>query len=85
MRFNVNEHVRVRVTPHGRRLLAEKQRKLEAEFRVSLDRLYPADDGDGWSRWQLWKLMAAFGEHLTNGGPVPFEMVIEIPEPEDRT
>ena len=63
--FNINNIVRVKLTDHGRSIHRERFRKLNAKRKVTSDIKYspPVEDKDGWSRWQLWALMEAFGEH----------------------
>lgn len=67
MKFNINNKVRVRLTPRGREILGrEKYLRTEDEF--------------GWSTWQLWVLMSTFGEHVGLGFDPPFETEIELAE-----
>lgn len=65
--FNINHYVRVKLTDHGRGLLAQMQ--YAPPF---------TEDADGWSEWQLWELMRTFGPHVYMGGNLVFETVIEI-------
>jgi hypothetical protein len=80
MRFNINDKVRVKLTDHGRAVMAANH----AELLESLPKLpafaLPKEDADGWSEWQLWHLMSEFGQHMINGAPLCFEATIEIPE-----
>ena len=86
MDFNLNSDVFVRLTPEGRRL----HKKAHDELNTHLYRINPKakrapyytpeEDEDGWSKWQLWDLMASFGEHIYNGCRPPFELNIRIPE-----
>lgn len=81
MRFNVNHKVRVRLTDEGRRLLIEKRKRLNEILRAS--QAVPHEDMpfvevDGWSEWQLWQLMAHFGEHIGMGVGLLFETDIEL-------
>ena len=66
LKFNVNEKVWVRLNDHGKQLLGDT-RKFSA-----------TEDADGWSRWQLWDLMATFGPHIYLGCRVPFETDIRL-------
>jgi hypothetical protein len=79
--FNINDNVRVRLTPHG-----------HAIYRKNHDELYifnanpnpyraPTEDADGWSTWQLWDLMSHFGASMHNGCKLPFETEIKIVTP----
>ena len=75
--FNVNEYVHVRLTSRGRDILRAKNSQWQAMFPDATWPM-PKEDANGWSRWQLWDLMAHFGEHIVMGLPVPFETTIEI-------
>jgi hypothetical protein len=59
--FNLNDDVKVKLTDHGRDLLAKKRR------------LTQQPDEAGYTKFQLWELMNIFGEHLYNGCSIPFE------------
>ena len=86
MDFNVNHDVYVRLTDVGRYLHKKAHDELNAHI-LSIsskakpyDYRPPAEDRDGWSKWQMWELMASFGQHMYNGCEPPFELVIRIPE-----
>ena len=64
--FNINNYVHVRLTAKGRFVLHSQRIKI------------PAEDQNGYSRWQLWELMNTLGPHLWNGAPVPFEPTIRL-------
>lgn len=70
MRFNINSPVRVRLTAKGRDYL----RSAHNAFYL------PKEDENGWSDWQLWTLMQAFGPHVGPGFDNMFETEIEIVE-----
>lgn len=38
----------------------------------------PAQDKDGWSRWQAWSLMQDLGPHISMGMNPPFETTIRV-------
>jgi hypothetical protein len=59
--FNLNDDVKVKLTDHGRDLLAKKRR------------LTRQPDEAGYTKFQLWELMNIFGEHFYNGCSIPFE------------
>jgi len=63
--FNINDYVYAKLTDAGKAIAHEQLAKYE-EF-----------DG-GWSKWQLWELMAVFGSSMYNGCDVPFETNIRI-------
>lgn len=69
IQINMNDMVWVRLTDFGRAYL-----KLQSHHWTNL----PAEDADGWARWQLWHLMSTFGSVLGLGEPVPFETVFRV-------
>lgn len=80
MTFNINDNVKVRLTELGRKILDDQHCAHEARFPAvkQFGRHDPQEDGDGWSKWQLWELMNKFGAHLGNGRPTPFHTIIRI-------
>jgi len=56
VRLNINEHVRVKLTPRGERLLAESSEVSRPERNCLGERVF-----------QLWDFMKIFGEHFYNG------------------
>jgi hypothetical protein len=66
--FNINHSVQVRLTERGRAIL--RAGNIDA----------PEEDADGWSRWQMWCLMEALGEHVHIGANPPFETTIRLPD-----
>lgn len=84
MKVNINGMVRVRLTDLGRKTLAilraqENEHLAAAGSRVRIS--LAVAEVDGWSEWQLWELMAKFGEFCGNGSPLMFETEIELPDP----
>ena len=81
MLFNINETVRVRLTPYGRAFHAAQFALFKAENqRCCTAYRAPVEDAEGWSRWQMHSLMREFGGELTLGNPnVPFATDIDIP------
>jgi len=80
MQFNVNDTVHIKLTDVGKQILKDrydediKQYPHQSPFR-------PIDeDSNGFSRWQLWQVMQAFGEHIYSQCDLPFEIVIKIPD-----
>jgi hypothetical protein len=67
--FNLNDHVRVKLTNYGKELIANDP-----------DGAYPYSvDEDGWSEFQLWVLMELFGRHCYCGSvKLPFETPMKI-------
>lgn len=81
MIFNVNDKVKVKLTPHGRAVHAADH----ITFWASIDGVItppayapPREDAEGWSEWQLWSLMAAFGQHMGPGNDLCFETDIYL-------
>jgi hypothetical protein len=85
VRFNINHNVRVRLTDFGHQIVWKRHAEL-SEFLKSVGGPPLSGDGattednEGWSEWQLWKLMETFGPHIRMGADVPFETEIEIPQ-----
>jgi hypothetical protein len=84
--FNINEYVWVKVTEAGFRVLADADAKLNAQFpkAPTFDRAghvrSEQEQHDGWSKWQLWSLMAAFGPSIYLVCDQPFETTIRFGE-----
>jgi len=78
--FNINDEVRVKLTDYGRRVHYENWRERIRAVRTASEIPYrwPNEDGDGWSKWQLWRLMQEFGEHIHLAAKFPFEMDIQF-------
>ena len=86
MKLNVNDKVRARLTDLGRKTLAVLRAKTNEDFaarfpNATLRLSLAVPEEDGWSWWQLWELMATFGEFCGNGMPLMFETEIEIQDP----
>lgn len=88
MKFNINDTVRVRLTDYGRAVLRDDWQSTTNIYYASPERSAalrgeykpPKEDEDGWSEWQLWALMAAFGDRMNLVFPLCFETEIEIVE-----
>lgn len=77
--FNINEHVLIKLTDAGRKILEAQHAKLYAPAHVPYT---PPKEVDGWSEWQLWDLMSTFGPCMHLGmHQVPFETTIRIEKP----
>ncbi len=80
--FNINDYVRVKLTDLGRSVLAADDVLFWARHggRPSGIGAYkpPKEDSEGWSKWQLWSLMQAFGSHLNLCCDPVFETTIEL-------
>lgn len=80
--FNINETVLVRLNDHGREIIKKDDAKWgELYPRLRGHSTLPEEDADGWSKWQLWRLMKTFGPHMLAGAPNPFDITIRIPLP----
>lgn len=82
MNFNINHEVEVQLTPLGRRLLREKYNAKRAWGAVEYQP--PTEDAEGWSRWQLWELMAQLGPHMSMGMSLVIRTTIRIPDDPER-
>jgi Mn-dependent DtxR family transcriptional regulator len=80
MDFNINDYVMVQLTERGKRLHRERHDDL---FKHGCPYEYapPKEDAMGWSRWQAWELMQAFGEHISMGSEPPFGTHIKFEMP----
>lgn len=84
-KLNINDHVRVRLTDLGRKTLAVLRAKTNEDIAARCQVVDPprlplaVEEKDGWSTWQLWDLMATFGEFQGLTRPLMFETEIEIP------
>jgi hypothetical protein len=61
--FNINEHVRVRLTPSGREAV------IKAGYEYDLEKV----DAEGYTTWQMWVLMKCVGHRMSMGLEPPFE------------
>lgn len=65
--MNINDKVAVRLTPLALALLAANYvRDFSGNPQIP-EYHAPSADADGWTEFQLWKLMAEFGSHCFNG------------------
>lgn len=82
--FNVNDKVRVKLTPRGLDILHRAHDEFSKQVRSAPPFTPPEVDADGWCEVQLWTLMQDFGAHIYNGCQVPFETTIQIPLPNQK-
>ena len=77
--FNVNQGVRVKLTPTGlaefERQAREMQDAIPPAARAVI-RLTPELDAEGYYTSELWRLMETFGHLCHIGCPAPFETAI---------
>ena len=80
--FNINDQVQVQLTDYGRACLRKNYEELVARwggpapFKFRL----PEEDSEGWSKWQLWRLMEELGPHI--GMELPFKVRIRLEDSE---
>jgi len=78
MKINVNQRVRVRLTPLGLSRFRDHAVKVNKQLRRSLLPLDPVLDAEGYYSAILWEIMRDFGDLCYLGGPLPFETLIDI-------
>lgn len=78
MKINLNDIVRVKLTPFGRKVHRENHVALYAYFEHLPHYVPPTEDANGWSRWQLWSLMEQFGPYVHFGSVLCFETTIVL-------
>lgn len=78
--FNVNSYVYVKLTQKGLDILKKEHEELMSFYGALAQRdfLPPNTNSDGYSKFQLWSLMATFGGDCFNGCVVPFETTFLI-------
>ena len=76
IKFNINDYVRVKLTPYGISCLYKRYLK-DREYWNKNNKFCVVTDDDGYYETQLWCLMQEFGEYMTMGiGQTPFETEI---------
>ncbi len=82
MKINLNDVVRVKLTKLGKSIHRSNHEVLASGTRLEhFPYIPPKEDAEGWSEWQLWRLMQEFGPHTKIGFDVCFETTMEIPDP----
>ena len=76
--ININDKVRVKLTPHGRELVRAQWERTFSFLPQPPPYRAPTEDFAGWSTWQLWELMSIFGPYIYHGGQLPFETTIRL-------
>lgn len=79
--FNWNDTVRVRLSAEAHARLVQDHVDLWRRAGRPVPRYYPPqEDAEGWSKWQLWRLMQELGPHIgleasmLVGGVIEFEV-----------
>lgn len=75
MKFNINDHVKVKLTTLGLEVHKKHYDKFLPSF---IEYQPPVIDDNGYSEFQLWQLSSIFGEYMGNGLPNCFETIIII-------
>lgn len=76
--FNINNYVQIKLTDTGRAILEENHDRLHNLVKGNIPYKLPKEDADGWSKWQLWRVMEEFGPDIYHGNTPPFETTIRI-------
>lgn len=74
--INMNNTVRIRLTPIGERILRDYWRPFAGDRDPR--EIIASKTTDGWFNEQLWEIAHVFGPHLGNGLPIPFETEIQV-------
>lgn len=78
MKVNINQIVRVRLTPEGKSFLIFRHAMLNEKAGLTGGFPEIIESKDGWSYWQLWSLMRHFGSEMSPSGPMMFAAEIEL-------
>lgn len=80
MKFNINEYVKVKLTPYGKQKLLEDHNEFWSQYGIGYKHefILPKEDENGYSTWQLWLLMKNLGKYCNVGAELPFETDILI-------
>jgi hypothetical protein len=82
MMINMNDYVKVKLTELGRQELKkqhdEMNERLISRGGMPYDTFQIVRDDEGYTMFQLWKLMSHFGHMMYNGSKMPFEMDIKL-------
>jgi len=79
MKFNLNHHVKVKITEHGLECMRKKHEEICAVLPDwNIDFRPPDVDEEGYTRMQLWCVMETFGQHMGNGKKLPIETFIVL-------
>ncbi len=75
--FNLNSSVRVRLTDKGREVLRQNHERDLAGLLKAYPFVAPSEV-DGWTTFQLWRLMQEFGPGMSMGSDLTFDTCMEI-------
>jgi hypothetical protein len=75
--FNINDYVKAKLTDLGREIYYHQYDETNKQYgREVIKPHYPDIDTDGYSTFQLWKLMTLYGDSMQIGFDVVFESEI---------
>lgn len=83
LKYNINHGVKVKLTEHGQNIILEQQEQFRSKHpEIASAITSPKPDKDGWTTWQMWSLMSAFGDAIGLTSDIPFEtdVLIEVVE-----
>lgn len=84
LNFNINDHVKIRLTDKGRLIVQKQHADLFKNYPPHATPVYHPrhEDPSGWSEWQLHDVMRTFGPHISVNsrlmGGLLFETEIRI-------
>ena len=79
MLVNINDTVKVKLTPFGKKMLEKDHYELFPKHSYNYPFTQKPEDAEGYSSWQLWSLMTQLGDYLSFGSSeLPFESDIKI-------
>lgn len=68
MKYNLNDNVKIRISPRGIEHLKNKHERLNAQFKGLIGEFKaPEVDKDGYTKMQLWCVMKDFGSEMGCG------------------
>lgn len=86
VRINLNEVVKVKLTDLGKDIYYHQFDELNRRYgRIVCKPLFPKEDADGYTEFQLWNFVEIYGEHIGMAKPnviEPLEIVYEPPKEE---
>lgn len=81
MKINLNQKVKVRITPVGKKHLIQRHKDLFGDSKDAPKFRPPQEDDEGYSVWQFWDLIGHFGETMQFPTSSPaIEMEVELIE-----
>lgn len=83
IKFNLNDHVLVKITEHGVEYLKQRHNERNSFYHGAIgDFIPPVVDENGYTKYQLWRLMQDFGPAIFMGGNLPIDtnILIEVKE-----